>query len=60
MAVKTHRLTVIAAKFAKLGFSERQAVVWRIVDGSLDKPEQLFISMIVTLTPSELSGQSAA
>ncbi|MBY0307795.1 MAG: hypothetical protein K2Q09_03550 [Phycisphaerales bacterium] len=56
---KLHRLTVIAAKFAKLRFSERQALVWRIVDEEVPK-EQLFISIILTLTPSEASGESAA
>lgn len=57
---KLHRVTVIAPKFARLRFSERQAFVWRIVDQALDKREQLFISTILTLTPSEAAGQSAA
>lgn len=57
---KLHRITVIASKFAKLRFTERQAVVWKIIDQELSKPEQLFISMVLTLTPSEASGESAA
>jgi hypothetical protein len=57
---KLHRITVIAGKFAKLRFTERQAVVWRIIDRVLSRDEQLFISMVVTLTPGEAAGQSAA
>ncbi len=57
---KLHRVTVIAAKFAKLRFSERQAVVWRIIDQVLQKDEQVYVSMVYTLTPSEASGESAA
>ncbi|HMN40664.1 MAG TPA: hypothetical protein PKE29_07435 [Phycisphaerales bacterium] len=57
---KLHRITVIAGKFAKLRFTERQAVVWKIIDQVLDKKDQLFISMVLTLTPSEASGESAA
>jgi len=41
-------------------FSERQDLVWKIVDGALGKPEQLFLASIWTLTPSEASGESAA
>ena len=60
VGTKLHRITIVAAKFGKLRFSERQAFVWRIVDRLLSKEEQLFISMILTLTPSEASGESAA
>ena len=57
---KLHRVTVVAAKFAKLRFSERQAVVWRIIDQVLQKDEQVFVSMVYTLTPGEISGRFAA
>lgn len=57
---KLHRVTVVAAKFARMRFSERQGVVWRIVDNAIPKEEQLFISMILTLTPSEAAGEAAA
>lgn len=57
---KLWRFRVITKGFAKLRHSERQDLVWRVVAQTLDKDQQLFISVIYTLTPSEASGQSAA
>ena len=56
-STKLHRLTVLAPKFAALRPSERQDLVWRIVDDILDREDQLKISMILTLTPDEAKGK---
>jgi hypothetical protein len=50
------RVTVVARGFEKIWVTERQDLVWRILDQTLTKPEQLQISMIVTLAPSEAVG----
>ncbi|MEX2081017.1 MAG: hypothetical protein WEC33_05330 [Dehalococcoidia bacterium] len=57
-STRLFRFTTLAPKFAQLRHGERQDLVWRIVDSVLDKESQLQISMIVTLTPSEL-GEAA-
>jgi hypothetical protein len=51
---KLHRVFVVADAFAKLRPSERQDLVWRIADQSLSPNERLQISMIFTVTKSEL------
>ena len=51
---KLHRVFVVADAFAKLRPAERQDLVWRIVDQSLTADERLRISMIFTVTKSEL------
>ena len=56
---KLYRFEVIAPGFQKLRHSERQELVWRITDKELDK-KKLYILSILTLTPSEASGESAA
>ena len=53
---KLYRLLVIAGKFKNLQFSERQQMVWRIIERTLPPAEQLQISMILTLTPEEAKG----
>ena len=53
---KLHRVFVVADAFAKLRPSERQDLVWRIADQSLSPEERLQISMIFTVTKSELPG----
>jgi hypothetical protein len=53
---KLHRVFVIANAFAHLRPAERQDLVWRIVDQSLMPDERLQISMIYTVTESELPG----
>ncbi len=55
---KLYRFRATAGKFAKLSHRERQNVVWQIVDGMLDPSQRLRISMITTMTPSEL-GEAA-
>ena len=50
------RVYVVAKNFQEMRPSERQDLVWRIVDQALTPEEQLRISMILTLTPNELKG----
>jgi hypothetical protein len=54
---KLHRVMVLASKFKALKHSERQNLVWRIVEQALAPDEQLKISMILTLTPDEAKGK---
>lgn len=54
---RLHRIVVICPSFRKLGFSERQDIAWRIAQQALSREEQLFISMILTLTPEEAGEQ---
>ena len=54
---RLHRVVVLARKFRHLRFSERQDLIWRIANQVLDPDQQLQISMILTLTPDELSGK---
>lgn len=51
---KLHRVFVIADAFENLRPSERQDLVWRIVEQSLTPEEQLQISMIYTVTSAEM------
>lgn len=57
---KLHRITIVSPKFAKLRFMERQGVAWKIVESTLSVDEQLYISMIVTMTPDEAAYMKAA
>ncbi|HEY8668913.1 MAG TPA: hypothetical protein VIL86_19855 [Tepidisphaeraceae bacterium] len=50
---RLYRVAVFARKFKALKHSERQSLVWRIVESALSPDEQLRISMILTLTPEE-------
>jgi hypothetical protein len=54
---KLFRVRVLARKFEKLGHSERQDLVWRVIEHELPIEDQLRISMILTLTPDELEGK---
>jgi hypothetical protein len=54
---RLYRVMVQAPKFKALKHSERQNLVWRIAEQVLSPEEQLRISMIVTLTPSEAAGE---
>lgn len=54
---KLHRVYATAPAFKKLQHSERQGLVWRIVDASFPSDERFRISMIRTLTPDELTGK---
>ncbi len=49
-----YRVTVVAPQFKVLNHSERQNVIWRIVEKSLSPQEQLRISMIMTLAADEI------
>jgi len=53
---KLHRVFVVATAFARLRPAERQDLVWRIADQALTPDERLRISMIYTVTKSELPG----
>ena len=55
---KLNRVTVLSKQFEKLRPSERQDLVWRIMGHEFRPEEQLRISMILTLTPRELEGDS--
>jgi hypothetical protein len=56
-STKLYRVKVLAAKFTKLKYTERQNLVWRIVEKVLGPEDQLRISMIFTLTPDEEAGK---
>ena len=47
------RFRIVAPKFSKLRHIERQDLVWRVVRLHLGDDEQLRISTITTVTPSE-------
>lgn len=50
------RVLVTSEQFRRLDPSERQDLVWRIIDQSFSPEEQLRISMVLTLTPDEANG----
>ncbi len=52
------RVVVISIKFAKMSHSERQNLVWRLVDDMIPG-NKLQITTIMTLTPSESEGKAA-
>ena len=54
-STKLHRALVVSPQFEKLRPSERQDLIWRIVQQHFSPDQQLQISMIVTLAPSEIS-----
>lgn len=54
---RLHRVHVTSPAFDKLRPSERQDLVWRIIGFTFPQDEQLRISMILTLSPRELSGR---
>ena len=47
------RFYVVSDGFADMIHSERQSLVWRIVDQALEPSEAIKISMIMTLTREE-------
>jgi hypothetical protein len=49
------RFFAVAKKFKKMDYSERQMVVWRIVQEVLTPARLRRISMIMTLTPEEFA-----
>jgi hypothetical protein len=61
LGTKMYRFYVVSDGFAQMMHSERQSIVWRIVDKALEQSDALKISMIPTLTHDELGdSQSAA
>ena len=54
---RLHRVLVIAKGFSDLRFSERQDLIWRIMDREFGPDEQLRISMILAMTPGEQEGE---
>jgi acid stress-induced BolA-like protein IbaG/YrbA len=50
---KMFRFYVVSDGFADMIHSERQSLVWRIVDQVLEPSEAIKISMIMTLTKEE-------
>lgn len=54
---KLQRVLVKSGAFEDLAFTERQDLVWRIVDREFSADEQLLISMILTMTPTEARGR---
>lgn len=57
---KMFRFYVVSDGFANMIHSERQSVVWRIVDQVLAPSEAIKISMIMTLTPDECGDSEPA
>jgi len=51
------RLAVLSPQFKAMSHSERQSLVWRIVDFSIPQEDQMRISMILTLTEDEANGK---
>jgi hypothetical protein len=51
---KLRRVYVVSPTFEKLRHSERQDLVWRIVNFTFPQEDQLKISMILTLSPREM------
>mgnify|MGYP001562078853 CR=1 FL=1 len=56
---KLHRVIVVSPNFSDVRQGERQDLVWRIADKVLKREEALRVSMIITVTPAELTGASA-
>ena len=56
--VEFSRVYVTAPAFANLWYSERQDLVWRILDEHFSRDEQFHISGIHTMTPDELEGNA--
>jgi hypothetical protein len=54
---KLHRFFVEARRFKEMSYTERQHLVWRIVERELSPENVLRISMIMTTSPGELEGK---
>jgi hypothetical protein len=52
---KLFRLYVISDDFEHLRYSERQLLVWRIAEGTLNSDQLRRISLILTLTEDEMA-----
>jgi stress-induced morphogen len=52
-----YRLIVVSTAFEEMGHPERQRLVWDIADDVLDKPDLLKVSMILTVSESEVPAE---
>jgi acid stress-induced BolA-like protein IbaG/YrbA len=50
---KLYRFFVVSPKFKRMSYSERQKVVWRILERNLSESRLQRVSMVMTLTPEE-------
>lgn len=57
---KMVRVYVVSNKFKALRYSERQSLVWRIVEREIPQDQQDRISMIITVTEAELQDDDEA
>lgn len=55
---KMYRFFVISDGFAAMQHSERQTVVWRIVDKAIPQSDAVKVSMIMTLTRAEFGEEN--
>ena len=55
---RMYRFFVISDGFAALEHSERQTVVWRIVDKALPQSDAVKVSMIMTVTRAEFGEEN--
>ena len=53
---KLNRILIVADAFDNMGPSERQDLIWRIVDKHFSSDDQLRISMIMALGSKETAG----
>jgi len=54
---KLHRAMIVAKQFKHLNYSERQDLVWRIIDENFPKEERFHVGTIMTMTPDEMAGK---
>ena len=52
-----HRVLVVSPQWGNLSFSDRQEVVWRVLDHAFPRDEHLYVSSIWTMTPDEMEGK---
>jgi hypothetical protein len=52
---KLRRVYVVAPSFRRMEFMERQNFIWRIANNALTPRELMMITMILTLTPQDVT-----
>lgn len=52
--LRMYRVNCVSKQFAKLQFSERQSLAWRIAKNAVGQDRLMRVTMILTLTPAEL------
>ena len=55
-----YRLGVMSTQFSGMPHMRRQDLVWEIVDSVLDREESLMLTVILALSPEELSTSDPA